>query len=236
MIVPRGSSVGLFPPKRHTGRRRGFGWRPAPGLRSVSPVGFADFASFQNAVTASYPACPPPYDPACVGPRSAAISADLNAWITDPNSCHNVVCNSSGVPAASMPAAPAAAATAGSLVSPVFHPGTVLTPRPRPVPSPVAIQSNSAANAPGGSNASPGAPAVIQTQTPPLSSSACASTQTYIPPGGMFTSGPMTGQVTSTGACQDNAPSIGDFLSQIPAWGWGVALISALVIFRGGKR
>jgi hypothetical protein len=43
---------------------------------------------------------------------------------------------------------------------------------------------------------------------PPLPASACAAGQTYIPPGGMFTSGPSAGRVTSTGACQDMGNTI----------------------------
>lgn len=38
---------------------------------------------------------------------------------------------------------------------------------------------------------------------PPVSPSACAPGQTYIPPGGMFTAGVQAGQITPTGACQD---------------------------------
>ena len=47
---------------------------------------------------------------------------------------------------------------------------------------------------------------------PPLPASACNASQTYIPPGGRFTIGPMAGQVTSTGACQDppSLPSAGN--------------------------
>lgn len=257
-------------------RRRGVGrYR---GLGYVSPVGFADFASFQTAAIASYPACPPPFDPTCENPRDAQIAANLEEWKTNPQSCGVIVCGGSGQPVINYQPYTApngqAAVALGTNSNTGFVPTSPVNPPPPPMTEtqknilvlqtllagcplqpdpqsctmnytnllavaggkPTPIQSNSAANAPGGSNASPASPTPIQTQTPPLSSSACSSSQTYIPPGGTFASGPMAGQVTSTGACQDNAPSIGDFISQIPAWGWGVALIGALVIFRGGKR
>ena len=38
---------------------------------------------------------------------------------------------------------------------------------------------------------------------PPLPPSACGPTQHYINPGGRFSSGPMAGQITPTGACED---------------------------------
>ena len=44
---------------------------------------------------------------------------------------------------------------------------------------------------------------------PTLPASACSSGQTYIPPGGSFTTGLMAGQITSTGACEDAAPASG---------------------------
>jgi len=43
---------------------------------------------------------------------------------------------------------------------------------------------------------------------PPLPPSACAANQTYIPPGSAFTSGAMAGQITPTGACQDEPAPI----------------------------
>jgi hypothetical protein len=64
-----------------------------------SPVGFPDFNSFQNAVIASFPPCPPPYDPSCENPRDAAIAAALESWKTTPGSCGVVVCDASGQPA-----------------------------------------------------------------------------------------------------------------------------------------
>lgn len=66
------------------------------GLGQPSPVGFADFATYQGAVIASFAPCPPPYDPSCENPRNAAIDAALNQWDTNPQSCHNVVCDSAG--------------------------------------------------------------------------------------------------------------------------------------------
>lgn len=47
------------------------------------------------------------------------------------------------------------------------------------------------------------APLGIVATMPPLPASACTAGQTYIPPGGKFTSGSMAGQITATGACQD---------------------------------
>ena len=68
------------------------------GLGQPSPVGFADFASYQGAVIASFPPCPPPFDPTCENPRDAAISAALEQWSANPRSCANIVCNSAGQP------------------------------------------------------------------------------------------------------------------------------------------
>jgi hypothetical protein len=70
---------------------------------------------------------------------------------------------------------------------------------------------------------------------PPLPASACTSTQTYIPPGGMFTSGPQSGQVTSTGACQDGTAVAPFSLAAIPWWGW-LAAGGAALFLMGGKR
>lgn len=281
MIVPVGSTQGLFLPRRRAGlgwrpsygtgaRHRGLGWRPFYGMGQVSPVGYADFNSFQNAVAASLPACPPPYDPACIGPRSAQISAELATWTSNPMSCHNVVCDASGNPAVSVqeyttpagtaavgtgynsvsgfvptvqpvsPAAQPASISTASMVSPVFHPSSTGTAvvSPATAARPVPIQSASAATAPGGTLASSAAPTPVVTQSPPsgITPEFCAANQTYIPPGGTFSSGPSTGQVTSTGACQDN-PTVTSVLSSIPLWGWGVAAIAAIFILRpGGKR
>jgi hypothetical protein len=43
---------------------------------------------------------------------------------------------------------------------------------------------------------------------PPLPASACNASQTYIPPGGKFTSGPSAGFITQTGGCQDGAAAV----------------------------
>ncbi len=49
-------------------------------------------------------------------------------------------------------------------------------------------------------------PQVVSPGLPPLPPSACNSKQTYIPPGSVFPVGSsMAGQVTTTGACIDNA-------------------------------
>jgi len=63
-----------------------------------SPVGFPDFYSYQTAVIANVPACPPPYDPICENPRDAAISQALAQWKLNPLSCGNIVCDSNGQP------------------------------------------------------------------------------------------------------------------------------------------
>lgn len=75
------------------------------GAAIPSPVGFADFASFQNAVIASQPTCPPPFDPVCENPRDATISNALAQWSLNPQSCHNVVCDASGNPVTTPPPA-----------------------------------------------------------------------------------------------------------------------------------
>jgi hypothetical protein len=87
--------------KRDVLLRMGLGWagRGSGMGAAPSPVGFADFGSFQSAVEASFPPCPPPYDPSCENPRDAAIQAALATWTTNPASCHNVVCDPSGQPA-----------------------------------------------------------------------------------------------------------------------------------------
>lgn len=242
------------------------------GMGYVSPVGFADEASFQDAVVASFATCPPPFDPTCEAPREAAISANLAEWVSNPQSCHNVVCNSSGAPAIGLsptgqvgyattsgfvPTTPAAAPPAQltsnpSIKSPVFKPSKGTKPAALPAPTP--IQSASAATAPGGVLGNPAAPTPVQTQTAPTDGSTpataivlasdCTATQTYIPPGGAYSAGPYVGQVAAYGACQDNpaaaagTTNIGSMLSSIPLWGWGVAALAAILIFRpgGGKR
>jgi|SRR5215470_14457907 len=247
MIVPRGSAVGLFIPGRARARRRGLGWRPAwvgQGLGQISPVGYADFNSFQNAVAASFPACPPPYDPACEGPRSAAISADLASWTSDPMSCHNVVCDVSGSPAVSVqeyttPAGTAAIGTGYNTVS-GFVPTVTVQPAPAPVSAPLSapaaaaapvparptrpapIQSASPAAAPGGVLAPATAPTPVQTQTPPGTVSNGSTPGTAIP--------------IDMGATGPAVPDFGSILASIPLWGWGVAAVGLILITRGGKR
>lgn len=236
MIVPRGSTVGLFLPRR-TGRRRGLGWRPAwshelgIGLGAVSPVGFADYESFQQAVLAAYPACQIS-DLTCQGPRDASIAAQLASWASDPNSCHNVVCNSSGSPAISVqpyttPQGTAAVGmgynTVHGFVPTVNVPTVTAAPAPVvtspvPAPAPVPIQSASPATAPGGVLAPVAAPTPVQTQTPPADGTT---------PG---TAVPIDMGATPT-------PDVGSILSSIPLWGWGVAAVALILITQsGGKR
>jgi hypothetical protein len=75
----------------------------------------------------------------------------------------------------------------------------------------------------------PGTP-VAAPSMPTLLPSNCTSTQTYIPPGAAFTSGPMAGQVTYTGACQDNPPS-----SNLP-WIIGIGAVVLLVVLLVARR
>lgn len=221
-----------------------------PGLGYVSPVGYPDFASFQTAAIASYPSCPVPFDPTCENPRDAAIASNLNEWTTNPKSCGVMVCDSGGQPTAAANPAGATSQTGttgtSSSQGPPFN-NVALTPPARTFRFPTATFSSSSRwSAPGGGSASSFyQPIPIQTQTPPDTSAlpaiSCTSTQTYIPPGGAFTSGPYAGQVTDTGACQDNtpaAPAPSDFLSSIPVWGWGIgALVLVLIASSmGGKR
>lgn len=149
MIVPRGSTVGMYMPGRRRGR--GMGWRPAwpheAGLgrwRGLSgpATGYADFNSYNTAVClplSGASVCPPPFDPACIGPAQQAVSACQAAWVSDPTSCHNVVCDSSGQPAVSVqpyttPQGTAAIGTGYNTVA-----GFVPTvPAPAPAPAPAA--------------------------------------------------------------------------------------------------
>lgn len=228
MIVRRGSTTGL--------------WRTRRGLGSVSPIGFPDFASFQAAVTASYPPCPPPYDPACEGPRSANISNDLNQWVLNPLDCNHIVCNAAGQPAAAG-AIPLSSATtqtvapaAGSsltLVSPAFNPAaapaTALPPRGpgRPVP----IQSASTATAPGGPLASAFAPVPVQTQTPPPDGSALSDGST--PATGTTALTTAATCASFTGSC---APDFSTLLASIPLWGWGLGVVGLILLTKSGGR
>lgn len=116
------------------------------GLGQPSPVGFADFASYQGAVIASFAPCPPPYDPTCVGPRNAAISNALNQWDTNPLSCHNVVCNSAGNPQISIAPAGTGAGynTTGGFVpvssqTPVRSSSSTPVKNPRPTRRPLPV-------------------------------------------------------------------------------------------------
>lgn len=263
MIVPRGSTAGLFLASPRTRKRRGLGWRPEwslgrwYGLGSISPVGFADFASYQNAVTASYPACPPPYDPSCTGPRSAAISADLNAWTSNSLSCHNVVCDQSGSPAISVQQyttpsgtsaigtgyntvagfvptvttpAPVSASQSSSftLTAPVTAPSKPVTP-PSYVRRPVPIQSASAAAAPGGVLAPAAAPQPVQTQTPPVTDGTTPATAISV--------GCDPGIDPLCGATLPSPTDFGSIISSIPLWGWALGVGALILITRpGGKR
>jgi hypothetical protein len=255
VIVPRGSPTQLvggriihrpargfrFGPQRGTGWGRGaglgWGWGHR-GVGYVSPVGFADFGTFQTAAIASEPPCPPPFDPACENPRDARIAANLLEWKTNPQSCGVIVCDAGGNPAAGSSATPPATTT---------MPVTTLRRRPPPVsnappPSggtpptfgypgykmggagpavipqgygyrPVPIQSASPAGAPGGPSAPPSAPTPVQTQAPPCDPSTDPTCPGY------------------------QAPATGFSLSDVPWWGWGLGVVALVLIARpGGKR
>ena len=75
----------------------------------------------------------------------------------------------------------------------------------------------------------------IVSTMPTLPPSACTASQTYIPPGGTFTTGPSAGQVTSTGACQDgaSATALGLSTGTLAAIGGGLLL---LVLAFGGRK
>jgi hypothetical protein len=143
------------------------------GLGDVSPLGSQDFNSFQNAVIASFPPCPPPFDPTCQNPRDAAIAAALNAWVTDPGSCHNIVCDATGQPLVSYQpyttptGQPAAAVGINSTSGFVpLTPGAPPSARPAPAPA------SSPAPVPVAAPASPRLPAgtqPVQVGAPPPS-------------------------------------------------------------------
>jgi hypothetical protein len=84
------------------------------------------------------------------------------------------------------------------------------------------------------------APGIVATM-PLLPPSACGATQTYIPPGGTFTSGPSAGFVTQTGACQDAAAVPAPSLPAgfIPGMAWYVIIpvgVLAFWLFSGEHR
>lgn len=251
MIVPRGSPTLLAGgrmvrrPARgfRFGPRRGTGW--GRGLGYVSPVGFQDFASFQTAVIASFPACPPPFDPTCENPRDAQIASNLEEWHTNPQSCGVIVCNAAGNPAQaspvpvparssivmpvqrrpSSPAAPPATAAPAVAPKPFGYWAGGATPPPSGgtvvIPAgysarPIPIQSASPAAAPGGSAAPPAAPIPVQTQTPPCDPSSDPNCPGYQAP--------------------PTAPTAANVFASIPWWGWGIGVVALILITRPGGR
>jgi hypothetical protein len=239
MIVPRGSPTQLAGGRIIRRPWRGFrGVRR--GLGSVSPVGFPDFASFQTAVIASYPACPPPFDPACENPRDAAIAADLETWKTTPGSCGVIVCDAAGnaAPGSTTSGSTASGSsmpthTSHGFQNPFASSSSTTTSSTAPAPfgywaaggtrpaagNPVVpfygprtpIQSASPASAPGGSSAPATAPTPVQTQTPP----ACDPTTDPTCPG---------------------YQTPGFSLSSIPWWGWGLGVVGLILITRPAGR
>lgn len=248
MIVPRGSATKLAGgriirrPARgfRFGPQRGTGWGRGAGLGYVSPVGFQDFASFQTAVIASFPACPPPFDPTCETPRDAQIASNLEEWKTNPQSCGVIVCDAAGNPAVSAPVPVPAPSSAVMPVkrrfgvpanAPVTSGGTKLSVPPTfgypgygtrtggtaVVPAgytsrTVPTQSASPAGAPGGPAAPPAAPVPVQTQAPPCDPTSDPTCPGYV------------------------APTTGFSLSSIPWWGWGIGVVGLILIMRPGGR
>ena len=129
----RNIGVGRLSRRGLAGRRRGLAGPAA---------GYPDFASYNSAVCLPMSGavmCPPPYDPACVGPASANVSACQAAWVTDPTSCHNIVCDSSGSPQISYqsyttPSGQASAAV-GYQTTTGFVPVAPAPPPPAPPPA-----------------------------------------------------------------------------------------------------
>lgn len=234
--------------------RSGLGrYRGGRGLGYVSPIGFADEASFQAAVIASFPACPPPFDPTCENPRDAQIAANLNEWVTNPQSCHNIVCNTSGA-VVPQPSGGIGYNTTSGFV-PITAPPTS-TVRSTPTPKPVTFRpvrtvpfsSASPSTAPGGTAASSNAPTPVQTQAAPIDSatnpiilaSSCTAGQSYVAPGAAYQYPPYVGQIAYNGACEtiptSTTAGATDFLSSIPIWGWALAGLGVILLTRGGKR
>ena len=251
MIVPRGSPTKLAGGRIINRPARGFRawgrpgmpWRGS-GLGYVSPVGFPDFASFQTAVIASFPSCPPPFDPTCENPRDAQIASNLLEWKTNPGSCGVIVCDAAGnaAPGSTTSGSPASGSSMPVHTSRGFQnpvgPGFISTAAPpvkfgywagggtkppagTPVGSPrvprqtIPMQSASTDGAPGGTSAPPAAPTPVQTQTPP-----CDPTSDPTCPG----------YQTPTGT------AISNVISAIPWWGWGIGVLALVMIARPGGR
>ena len=206
-------------------------------LGQPSPVGFANFADYQAAVIASFPACPPPYDPTCENPRDASISAALAAWTTNPQSCANVVCNASGSPQIT----PAPSGTgSGYNTTSGFVPVSVTTtytppastPTPQPVATPVAAAAATPTVAATPKPPAPAQPAVVNpspvTQLTTTGSTTTSPTSVVSQANGTVA---IPGTVASTvgGVVSTTTDTSGDIVSGVPNWvlfvAGGVALV-----------
>lgn len=78
----------------------------APASASpVDPSQYSSYDAYHAAVLSTLTPCSAPFDPACVAANGAIINASNNAFLSDPNSPHNMVPGST--PNNSAPAAPA---------------------------------------------------------------------------------------------------------------------------------
>lgn len=193
------------------------------GAAAPSPVGFADFNSFESAVIASQPTCPPPYDPSCETPRDAAISSALAQWTLDPQSCHNVVCDANGNPVITPPPSgygsgfnttsgfiPVSSTTARTGSRPVrFKPFQGIEPPPSAPPQSTVVNPS---------------PSTQLTTTG--SSTAAPGSVTSQANGSVLIPGDTASTVGGTVSTQGNVTSVsgGDLISGVPNW----------VLFAGG--
>ena len=198
-------------------------------LGQPSPVGFPDFAPYQTAVIASFPPCPPPFDPICENPRDAAITNALVQWKLNPRSCGNVVCDASGNPQVTPPPSGSGSGfntTTGFV--PVTSTVPAVNPRPgRPVPA---------------VNQRPGRPRGWLPPAPPQPSVVNPSPRTQLTTTGSTAAAPgsvvsqangtasMPGQLASTvGGVVSTTDTSGDIISGLPNWvlfvAGGVALV-----------
>lgn len=201
------------------------------GQTPPSPVGFPNFASYQAAVIAAYPMCPPPFDPSCENPRDAAISAALNAWTTNSQSCANVVCNAMGQP--QITPAPGGSGSGYNTTTgfvPVSTQGPSYTaPPPQPLPPPPAQPSVVNPSPPtqqtttGSSAASPGSVMNQANGTAPI---------TGCDPGTIYEYGPCASTV---GGYVPTGTTSGDIITGVPNWVLFVAGGVAVALLARGK-
>lgn len=178
------------------------------GALAPSPVGFADFNSFQSAVIASQPTCPPPFDPSCENPRDATISSALAQWTLNPQSCHNVVCDTSGTPLATPPPLGTGSGfqrSAGFVPVSTTLPSHTRTPWAHVTPPPAAPQQPNIVNpSPGSQLTTTGSSTVAP------GSAVSQANGTVITPG--LTASTVGGTVSTT------TDTSGDLISGVPNW------------------